>query len=200
MELLSGQETARRVSGLINAKYQIHRFSVHLTVGNIYALDPVGQVDFGGSEYSPAARTALSTVRRNPEDTYEWWDLSRGRYQVEFNESLNLADDELGLLEPEERLLRAGGSHVTLSLRGKIERLESPLVVETLRMQIKKNARISRLRIFRFKPTVKAAPAGGRRRSRSPKKVARRRWAGWRCGPIAGPMLEFLRSGRSAAW
>ena len=175
MELLPGRETVRRVSRLINAKYQVHRYSVHLTVRNIYALDPVGQVDFGGSEYAPAGKAAMGTVRRSAEDRYEWWDLSRGRYQVEFNESLELAEDELGILEPEERLLRAGGSHVTTSLRGHIETLEVPLVVETLRMQIKKNARISRLRLFRFKPTAKAASAGGRRRSRSPKKVARRR-------------------------
>ncbi len=140
MELLPGRETVRRVSGLINAKYQVHRYSVHLTVRNIYALDPVGQVDFGGSEYVPAGKTAMGTVRRSPEDRYEWWDLSRGRYQVEFNESLELAEDELGILEPEDRLLRAGGSHVTVSLRGHIETLEVPLVVETLRMQIKKNA------------------------------------------------------------
>jgi len=177
MELLSGREIAPRVSGLINAKYQIHRFSVHLTVRNIYALDPVGQVDFGGSEYSPAARTALGTVRRNPEDTYEWWDLSRGRYQVEFNESVNLGEDELGLLEPEDRLMRAGGSHVTLTLRGKLETLEAPLVVETLRLQIKKNARISRLRVFRFKLAAEAPSAPRARTARAPKKkkAARRR-------------------------
>ena len=175
MELLPGRETVRRVSGLINAKYQVHRYSVHLTVRDIYALDPVGQVDFGGSEYAPAGKAAMGTVRRSAEDRYEWWDLSRGRYQVEFNESLTLAEDELGILEPEDRLLRAGGSHVTVSLRGHIETLEAPLVVETLRMQIKKNARISRLRLFRFKPTAKAAPAGRKRSRRVPKKTARRR-------------------------
>ena len=175
MELLPGRETVRRVSGLINAKYQVHRYSVHLTVRDIYALDPVGQVDFGGSEYAPAGKTAMGTVRRSAEDRYEWWDLSRGRYQVEFNESLELAEDELGILEPEDRLLRAGGSHVTTSLRGHIETLEVPLVVETLRIQIKKNARISRLRLFRFKPTAKAAPAVRKRSRRVPKKAAQRR-------------------------
>lgn len=175
MELLPGQETARRVTGLINAKYQIHRYSLHLTVRNIYALDPVGQVDFGGSEYAPAGKITVGTVRRSTEDRYEWWDLSRGRYQVEFNESLALADDELGFLEPEDRLLRAGGSHVTTSLRGHIETLEVPLVVEALRMQIKKNARISRLRVFRFKPS--AGPASMSRKStrKTPKTMARRR-------------------------
>ena len=175
MELLSGRETVRRVSGLINEKYQVHRYSVHLTVRNIYALDPVGQVDFGGSEYAPAGKAAIGTMRRNAEDSYEWWDLGRGRYQVEFNESLALADDELGSLEPEDRLLRAGGSHVTVSLRGRIETLEVPLVVETIRIQIKKNARISRLRIFRFKPTAGPAPTRGKSRSEAPKKRARRR-------------------------
>ena len=49
MDLLTGKQAAEHIRNLINPKYQVQRFAVDLTVRNIYAVDPVGQVDFGGS-------------------------------------------------------------------------------------------------------------------------------------------------------
>ncbi len=155
MDPLPGKTAANRVAGIVNAKYQVHGYSVDVTVRSVSSVDPVGQLDFAGSEYTPAGRITISTHRRRPEDRYEWWDLGRGCYFVEFNETLELADDEIGLLEPDERLLRAGASHAPVFLRGRVAPVETLLQVDTLRLQIKQNARISRVRIFRF------APAGG---------------------------------------
>ena len=155
MDLLPGKTAANRVAGMISAKYQVHGYSVDVTVRNVSSVDPSGQLDFAGSEYTPAGRITISTHRRRPEDRYEWWDLGRGCYFVEFNETLELADDEIALLEPDERLLRAGASHAPVFLRGRVAPVEALLQLDTLRLQIKQNARISRVRIFRF------APAGG---------------------------------------
>jgi len=174
MQLLTGKEILSRIEGVLNHKYQVHGTAVDLTVKKIYAVDPVGQVDFGGTEYVPAGKVAIASQRRSREDKYEWWDLSRGAYLVEFNETLRLADDELGLIEPEERLLRAGASHVAHFLRGRVAPVETLLDVNALRLQIKQNARITRVRIFRLPATVPttqaklpaaAAPAKARRKA-----------------------------------
>jgi len=150
MQPLSGKDAAARLTGIISPKHQVHAFSVDLTVAKVYGLDPTGQVDFGGNEYSPAAQTALVSHRRRPEDKYEWWDLGRGCYTVEFNEGMKLADDEIGVLEPDERLLRAGACHTTSWIRGHAARLETLVFVGALNVLLKQNARIGRLRVFRF--------------------------------------------------
>jgi len=177
MDPLPGKHAASRLQGLINPKYQVHAYAVGLTVKNIYAVDPIGQVDFGGGEYLSAGRIAVGTQRRRREDKYEWWDLGRGSYFVKFNETLELAEDEIALLEPDERLLRAGAAHVPLFLRGRVAPIETLLQVDTVRIQIKQNARISLLRLFRFAPAVARVapmPAAAER----PKKAARKKAAG----------------------
>jgi deoxycytidine triphosphate deaminase len=175
MELLSGKHAATRVAGILNSKYQVHGYSVHLTVRNIFSLDPVGQLDFGGHEYLPAGRLAIATSRRRPEDRYEWWDLGRGCYFVEFNETLELAEDEIALLEPHERLLRTGATHVPMFLRGRVAPIEALLQVETLRLELKQNARISRVRVFRLLPPAEAVSAPVARATKAPRKTARAR-------------------------
>ena len=150
MEPLTGKDTASRVKGMISPKHQVHGYAVGLTVKNMFAVDPTGRVDFGGGEYMPAGRVAVAPLRRSPEDKYQWWELGRRPYFVEFNETLELAPDEMALLEPDERLLRAGVSHSCNFLRGRIAPLEMLINVDALTVFIKQNARISRLRIFKM--------------------------------------------------
>jgi deoxycytidine triphosphate deaminase len=135
---------------MISPKHQVHGYSVDLTVKNLFAVDPTGRVDFGGGEYMPASRIAVTPLRRDREDKYQWWELGRGPYFIEFNETLELAPDEMALLEPDERLLRSGASHASNFLRGRIAPLEALLNVVALTVLIKQNARISRLRIFKI--------------------------------------------------
>lgn len=158
MQPISGKEAAARLTGIISPKFQVHGYSVDLTVARVYAVDPMGQVDFGGNEYSPAAHTAIVSQRRRPEDKYEWWDLGRGCYTVEFNEGMKLGDDEIAVLEPDERLLRAGASHATSWIRGQAAPLETLLFVGALSVLVKQNARIARLRVFRFDSAGAARP------------------------------------------
>jgi len=158
MEPLTGKELSARVAGMSSAKHQIHGYSVDLTVKKLYVVDPTGRVDFGGSEYMPAGRIEVAALRRNPEDKYLWWELSRGAYFIEFNESLDLAMDEIAVIEPDDRLLRAGAMHPALYLRGKQAPLEMLLDVNVTRLLIKQNARVSRVRAFRLEGG-KSAPA-----------------------------------------
>ncbi|HUJ40728.1 MAG TPA: hypothetical protein VLW54_09300 [Candidatus Acidoferrales bacterium] len=167
MEPVSGQEAAARLSGMISPKYQVHGYAIDLTAKQIYGLDPSGQVDFGGTEYSPSGRVPVASLRRNREDKYEWWDLGRGAYIVEFNENLALQPNEFAIVEPDERLVRCGAFHGTTFLRGQGERLETLLMVGTLSVLIKQNARVSRVRVFRFgapPAEVSASAAAGKKK------------------------------------
>jgi deoxycytidine triphosphate deaminase len=166
MEPVSGREAVTRLTGLISPKFQVHGYAIDLTARQIYSIDPNGQVDFGGTEYAASARVPVASLRRSREDKYEWWDLSRGCYVLEFNEGLRLADNEFAILEPDDRLLRCGALHGMTFLRGQGERMETLLMVGTMSVQIKQNARVSRVRVFRFgAPTAAAAGNGGKKKA-----------------------------------
>jgi deoxycytidine triphosphate deaminase len=167
MEPVTGREAVTRLTGLISPKFQVHGYAIDLTAKQIYSIDPTGQVDFGGTEYAASARVPVASLRRNREDKYEWWDLSRGCYVLEFNEGLRLAENEIAILEPDERLLRCGAMHGMTFLRGQGERMETLLMVGTMSVQIKQNARVSRVRVYRFgaPPTTVAAGAGKKKKA-----------------------------------
>ena len=167
MQLLSGKDTAEYISGIIHPKYQVHGFSVHLTVKTIHAIDPKGKLDFGGGEYEPAGRIPLEAHQLRPEDNYRWWELDKEAYFVECNESLNLAADQIALIEPEDRLLRAGAWHSPIFVRGQVNPIELLLTVGVAQMRVKENARIARVRLFNIGDIIKSAKAtrkGGARR------------------------------------
>ena len=165
MILRSGNELAERLKGIVLAKYQVHRFCVDLTVKSISELDPTGRVDFGGGEYAPAGRIAITPKSERREDSYEWWTLSRGAYFVEFNETLTLAENEMVMLEPDVRLWRAGGSIMQAFLRGSVAPIETLLLVNLLRLQIKQNARVAHLRLFQTSELSARRPAPAKRPS-----------------------------------
>ena len=150
MQIMSGKETAKRITGILQPKYQLHRFSVDLTVRKVWSVDPTGQVDFGGGEYMPAGRVEITPQRMRLEDNYLWWELGRGCYFVECNETIDLAENEIALIEPEDRLLRAGAWHVPLLVRGHLAPVELLLDVNLLRLRLKENARLAQVRLFRL--------------------------------------------------
>jgi deoxycytidine triphosphate deaminase len=174
MQLLSGKDAASHVAGIIHPKYQVHGFSVHLTVRKIYAIDPVGKLDFGGSEYVPAGRLPLAPRQLRPEDSYLWWELDRDCYFIECNETLNLAADQIALIEPEDRLLRAGGWHAPIFVRGHVDPVELLLTVGVLQLRVKENARIARVRLFRVDEMMKSARSPRKKSSVKPKRSKRK--------------------------
>jgi hypothetical protein len=157
MYLLPGKDAASHIEGILHPKYQVHGFSVHLTVKKIYAADPSGKLDFGGGEYVPAGRVEIPPHALRPEDSYRWWELDKDSYFVECNESISLETDQLALIEPEDRLLRAGAWHAPLSVRGRVGPVELLLTVGVLQLRVKENARIARVRLFRIGDGVKSA-------------------------------------------
>lgn len=174
MQLLSGKDTAEHIAGIIHPKYQVHGFSVHLTARKIYSIDPAGKLDFGGGEFVPAGRVEIEPHQLRPEDNYRWWDLGRESYFVECNEMLSLAPDQIALIEPEDRLLRAGGWHVPLFVRGHLEPVELLLTVGVQLLRVKENARLARVRLFHIGDMIKSPRAahknGSAKRSRTKRK------------------------------
>jgi hypothetical protein len=174
MQLLSGKDAAPHIAGIIHSKYQVHGFSVHLTVRKIYTLDPAGKLDFGGGEYAPAGRIELTPNQLRPEDNYRWWDLGQETYFVECNEMLSLASDQMALIEPEDRLLRAGAWHVPLFVRGHLEPIELLVTVGVAQLRVKENARIARVRLFRIDENVKSPRASRKTRPPKPSRAKRK--------------------------
>ena len=174
MQLLAGKDAADHNAGIIHPKYQVHGFSVHLTVRKIWAIDPAGKLDFGGGEYVPAGRVELAPRQLRPEDNYLWWELDRESYFVECNETISLASDQIALIEPEDRLLRAGGWHVPLFVRGHVDPVELLLTVGILQLRVKENARIARVRLFRIDQELKSARTRRKNGSAKPKRSKRK--------------------------
>jgi hypothetical protein len=174
MELFSGKDAATYIAGIIHPKYQVHGFSVHLTVRTIYAVDPVGKLDFGGGEYVPAGRVEIAPCHLRPEDKYLWWELDRDCYFIECNETLSLASDQIALIEPEDRLLRAGGWHTPLFVRGHVDPVELLLTVGVLQLRIKENARIARVRLFRIGDIRKTARPSRKKNPTKPSRSKRK--------------------------
>lgn len=173
MELVSGRQAVQRVQNLISEKHQVHAYAVELTARNISNLNPTGEVDFGGSEFVAATPSPLPTHQKHSQDPYQWWTLVHGAYLVEFNEALELAPDEIALLEPHERLLRAGATHPAQLLRGRIDPVTILLSVACARVQIKQNARIATLRVFRLGGG--AVPAAGKAAAKAAKPAAKKK-------------------------
>jgi hypothetical protein len=175
MQLLAGKDAANHIAGIIHPKYQVHGFTVHLTVRKIFAADPAGKLDFGGGEYMPAGRVELVPNQLRPEDSYLWWDLNRESYFVECNETLNLASDQIALIEPEDRLLRAGGWHVPLFVRGHVDPVELLLTVGVPQLRVKENARIARVRLFQIDENGKTARTSRKSSSSKPSRSKRKK-------------------------
>lgn len=130
----------------------------------------MGRLDFGGGEYAPAGQVTIAPKRLRPEDNYQWWELDRGCYIIEFNETLELADNEIALLEPDPRTLRTGATHVPVFLRGRVSPMDTLFDVQAQHLTVKQNARVSRLRVFRLGTDGKKALLS----MRSPKKSSSR--------------------------
>ncbi|MFQ5694956.1 MAG: hypothetical protein ACE5HB_03115 [Terriglobia bacterium] len=173
MQLLPGKEGVKRVTSLISEKHQVHAYAVELTAKQICNLNPTGQVDFGGSEYIAAEPRPVPTHKKHSQDRYQWWSLAHGAYLVEFNEVISLAPNEIALLEPHERLLRAGATHAVQFLRGYSDPLSTLLNVVAARMEIKQNARIATLRVYRL-PGLKP-PLGVAKTKSAKKKSAKKK-------------------------
>ena len=145
--LLSPEEVKKSVDGIIHEETQFAETGIDLTVSKILKPETPTELDFGGSEESPADLKELSPEKRSEEDKYGWWNLKPGIYIIEFNERITV-EEGLGIVLPLNRLTSGGSSHGRLIFTGKLE--EKPvLTVSSPGLKIKENARLSRIIVWR---------------------------------------------------
>ncbi len=147
--LLTGEEIAALLSGATYLPKQIEPNSVHLTARRVFRPTSGGSVDFGGGEYSESGVEAIPAAKLSPEDKYGWWDLKQGTYLLELNESVALPENTIGLLVPSPRITSNGASHPVQLLTGHCDRIIVPLLVPSVGIRIKQNARVSQLLVVR---------------------------------------------------
>lgn len=143
--ILDADAARTLVDGLVHPDTQTAAAGFDLTVSRIFRLTGPGSLDFGGSEREDADRAEIEPRFLDEDDDYGWWTLDLGSYVLRYNESLTLEDEHIGHVFPLERLLQAGASHPAFVVDGHREPLESLLVVGSVGMSLKENARVSRL-------------------------------------------------------
>ena len=141
----SGQEIAKFVKGLIHEKTQIQEHAVDLTLRSVFKLTERGSLDFGGSEYKPCEGDKIAPQKRKPEDKYGWWELDAGDYVLEYNETIVLSENMMGILQPHHRLVMAGAVHNDHLLIYPDHHPAALLHVGPRGLSIKENARVSQI-------------------------------------------------------
>ena len=145
---IEGKAISNRVEGIIHEDTQIQENSLHLTISKIRELKQRGSLDFGGSEREIGEASKITPTKKSEEDKYGWWKLNEGGYLIEFNEKIRLEEDDLGLIEPLSFVEKNGTTHRVKLFSGKLK-TASLLLVGNNGIDIKENARISKLRIWR---------------------------------------------------
>lgn len=135
----------QHVSGLVHLDTQRADQGLDLTVDTVFHLMGAGQLDFGGSEFEPAAREPLTPQRANPDDDYGWWNLGAGTYIIRYNEIIDLAVGQRAEVVPLDRLMQAGASHPAFTVHGTQDPMETLLTVGEHGVHLKENCRVSRL-------------------------------------------------------
>ncbi|MGM0380360.1 MAG: dCTP deaminase [bacterium] len=148
--LVGGQIFDDYIREAVYKDTQVEGESVALTAEVIYRLISPGELDFGGSEFKAAAREQIEPERRDPSDDYGWWELPEGGYIIQLNEIPEISEEATGILQPHEHLLAGGSFHPTLWLDNKHsqEKILLPLHVNKPGLNIKENARVSKLKII----------------------------------------------------
>jgi hypothetical protein len=145
---MAGSDLAALMEGVISLKKQQGNFSLDLTVKSISKVLQGGSLDFGGSEFQPAALESLPPVKQSPDDDYGWWNLAPGLYMLTVNERLSESGKGLALIVPHERVLQAGAVMVCAAVEALDVELKIPLHVGSAHLGIKENARVAKALLF----------------------------------------------------
>lgn len=145
--LLSGEKSKKCVEGIIHEETQVSDRGVDLTVNCVSRSTSPTNLDFGGGEEDLGEIEKLSPEKKSEDDKYGWWNLEGGIYIIDFNEEINVTEG-LGMVAPLERLTEGGSFHTGIVFTGKLKK-RPVLYVNPSGLNLKENARISRLSIWR---------------------------------------------------
>ncbi len=145
--IVSGRELVKFVENLIYEKRQVKGYEIDLTLRDIYEMEDKGSLDFGGSEYMASERSRIEPVKRS-EEGYGWWYLKPKTYLITLNETVKKGF--IYFISPHPRLLRAGATHPTLVTMDWNPDYVLPLDVSEMGLNLKENARVSKLFALRI--------------------------------------------------
>lgn len=150
MFLLQSDELLEHAGDIIHKDTQLHKLSLDLTVDQVQRFDGEGALDFGGSEFRPAAAKTITPRKRNEDDDYGWWDLQQGSYKAIFNETLQNHEDTLAIVSPHQHASEAGiiASTNAVTSESVTDQLALNFQVPSAGCRIKENARFATLHIL----------------------------------------------------
>jgi deoxycytidine triphosphate deaminase len=146
--IISPDNFIDQITGIISPKKQVNHPFIDLTVHKIYRMRSSGRVDFGGSEFEGCVTEPCLPVKQNAEDSYGWWDLHEGYFEIEYNESFTLSKNQIAIIQPHIRLLKCGCLHPTLFITQIDNTFQMQIWVPKIGIKIKENSRVSQLFIY----------------------------------------------------
>lgn len=143
------------ISNYIHLDKQLTPNGFDLTTGNIFTFNGCGLLDFSNSERIIPDTIEIMPEKKQPQDKFGWWWLSKGVYKVRSNETVNIPNNLVALAFSRTSLLRMGAfTHHGVWDAGFKGKSEFVLVVENpFGLQLKQNARIVQLIFLRVKET-----------------------------------------------
>ncbi len=150
MKLLSSDDILDLTGNIIHEDTQLHEQHLDLTVAEVHRLTGAGSLDFGGSEFTPAASEPILPEKENPNDKYGWWDLKIDTYKAVFNESVEVPENAIAVITPHSHAEKSGVIINTLfiSHEDDLNDFYMNFRVPVAGCKIKENARISTLRFL----------------------------------------------------
>ncbi|HET8865788.1 MAG TPA: hypothetical protein VFM80_08815 [Gracilimonas sp.] len=151
MAFLISDKLIEQVSNIIHRETQKHPDHLDLTVAEVHRITGAGSLDFGGSEFKPAATEKLTPEKQKTEDDYGWWKLGHGPYKIISNERVDLPEKSSALITPHQHASKAGlvaNSYLLSADESNPDRLSMNVTVSEAGCNIKENARVAELRIL----------------------------------------------------
>ncbi len=143
------------LTGYLNLDIQLTPNGFDFTAGSIFEFINAGALDFSNKERQLPQTKELLPEKRNPQDKFGWWNLKRGAYKIQTNETVNLPENLIAIAFPRSSLLRMGAFTQNgvwdAGFKGKSEFI---LVVENPQgLRLKQNARITQVVFVRINKT-----------------------------------------------
>ena len=121
-----------------------------MTVADIFEFKTRGALDFSNKERVVPRGETILPKKKNPQDEFGWWNLTKGTYRVRTNEIVNMPNDLTALAFSRTSLMRMGAYTVHgVWDAGFCGRSEFILTVQnTEGICLKQNARVAQLVFF----------------------------------------------------
>lgn len=108
MALANSDQLTKSINDLVHQDTQKQEHCLDLTLSEVHEFTGPGSLDFGGSEFEPAATEIIEPEKKNPDDEYGWWNLRGGIYHAVCNESFKPLENHAIFVVPHEHAQKAG--------------------------------------------------------------------------------------------